>query len=364
MDRRPAPTLLAVAHEERLVSLSPDLLGAAGFDGYVKFVNPAWERQLGYTVEELTQTPYLEFIHPDDHEGTMAEIERLATGAPTIEYVCRLRRRDGEYRDYVWSGQASLEDGCFYIVGKDITERRRLEEELERRAHRLERANAELQDFVYVASHDLSEPLRMVSAYLELLRRRYDDALDDDARQFIGYAVDGAIRMQNLIDDLLLYSRVGSEEPACHSVDMTEVVAGVLRTLGGAIEEARADVVVGPLAPVRGDQTQIAQLVQNVVLNAVKFHRPDVAPVVHVGAVRDDEGWHLTVADNGIGIAPDQRERVFKMFVRLHGRDEYRGTGVGLAICRRIVDRHGGRIWIEAAPSGGCEMHVAIPEPS
>jgi PAS domain S-box-containing protein len=364
MDRRPAPTLLAIAHEDRLVALSPDLLGAAGFDGYVKFVNPAWERQLGYTVEELTQTPYLEFIHPDDHEGTMAEIERLATGAPTIEYVCRLRRTDGEYRDYVWSAQASLEDDCFYIVGKDITERRRLEEELERRAHGLERANAELQDFVYVASHDLSEPLRMVSAYLELLRRRYDDALDEDARQFIGFAVDGAIRMQKLIDDLLLYSRVGHEDPACFPVDMTEVVPAVLRTLTGAIEEAGAEVVVGPLAVAHGDQSQITQLVQNVVANAVKFHRPDVAPLVRVRADIDEEGWHLTVADNGIGIAPDHRERVFKMFVRLHGREEYPGTGVGLAICRRIVERHGGRIWIESPPGGGCEMHVTLPEPS
>jgi len=364
MDRRPAPTLLDVAHEERLVSLSPDLLGAAGFDGYVKFVNPAWERQLGYTAEELFQTPYLDFIHPDDHASTMAEIERLATGAPTIEYVCRLRRTDGEYRDYVWSAQASLEDGCFYVVGKDITERRRLEEELERRARRLERANAELQDFVYVASHDLSEPLRMVSAYLELLRRRYDDALDDSAREFIRYAVDGAVRMQDLIDDLLLYSRVGSEDPACLEVDVAEVLTGVLRTLAGAIEAAGAEVSVGPLAGVRGDHTQIAQLVQNIVANAVKFRRTDAAPVVRVSAVDDGEGWHLTVTDNGIGIDPTQRERVFKMFVRLHGRDEYPGTGVGLAICRRIVDRHGGRIWSEAAPGGGCEMHVVIPEAS
>src|SRR3954451_12099563 len=271
-----------VAREARLLALSIDLLGAAGFDGYLKLHTPAWNRTLGYDDDELASTPYLDLIHPDDRSAALSVIERLAEGEPTIEFVCRIRHRDGTWRHILWSGQGAPEDGCFYVVGKDITERRRLDQELENRAERLERINAELQDFAYIASHDLSEPLRMITSYLQLLQRRYQGQLDETADEFIHYAVDGAERLKLLIDDLLQYSRVGSTEVQRVAVDADAVLTGVLRSLEGAILERGATVTRGPLGTVRGDTTQIGQLLQNLIANAIKFARADVPAEVHI----------------------------------------------------------------------------------
>jgi PAS domain S-box-containing protein len=362
ISHRMGPSVSPVAREARLLALSIDLLGAAGFDGYLKLHNPAWSKSLGYYDDELADTPYIEFIHPDDQDAARAVIERMAGGESTIEFVCRIRRKDGAWRHILWSGQGAPEDGCFYIVGKDITERRRLDHELENRAERLERINAELQDFAYIASHDLSEPLRMITSYLQLLQRRYQGQLDETADEFIHYAVDGAERMKLLIDDLLQYSRIGSAEVQRVEVDAEAVLDGVLRSLEGAIIERGATVRHGPLGTVHGDATQIGQLFQNLVANAIKFAQPDVPAEVRVERVGDTRDWHVVVRDNGIGIEERHAERIFKMFGRLHGREEYEGTGIGLAICRRITDRHGGTIWVESAPGEGSSFHVSIPD--
>jgi PAS domain S-box-containing protein len=352
----------ALAREARLLALSIDLLGAAGFDGFLKLHNPAWTRTLGYTDEELDAARYLDLIHPDDQAAALAVIAQLEAGGATVEFVCRIRRRDGAWRDILWSGQGAPDDGCFYLVGKDVTDRRRLEQELESRAERLERINAELQDFAYIASHDLSEPLRMITSYLQLLERRYEGQLDDTAQEFIHYAVDGAARMKSLIEDLLRYSRIGSAQVERSAVDADAVLAGVLRALDGAILESGASVSHGPLGTVQGDATQIGQLLQNLVANAIKFGRPDVPGEVKVERVPSPGGWHIVVRDNGIGIDERHAERIFKMFGRLHGREEYEGTGIGLAICRRIAERHAGRIWVESKPGSGSAFHVAIPD--
>jgi PAS domain S-box-containing protein len=350
------------AHATRLLALSPDLLGACGFDGYVKLLNPAWARTLGYTGEGLPVARYIEFVHPEDRDATERVVAGLAQGGRTDEFVCRVRRRDGEYRWLLWSAQGSPEDGCFYVAGKDITERMQLEDELNRRAARLERINAELQEFAYIASHDLSEPLRMITSYLELLERRYGDRLDETAGEFIAFAVDGAERMKALIDDLLAYSRVGSHDLELDDVDLAELLGQVLRSLGPAIEEAGATVAIPDVLPaVRGDATQLGQLLQNLIANAVKFRAPGRPPRVTLGARDDGSGLRLWVADDGIGIAEAHQERIFKMFARLHGRDEYEGTGIGLALCRRIAERHGGRIWVEPGAAGGSVFHVWIP---
>ncbi|MDX6657392.1 MAG: hypothetical protein QOH62_2185 [Solirubrobacteraceae bacterium] len=352
----------ALAREARLLALSIDLLGAAGFDGFLKLHNPAWTRTLGYSDDELTSTRYLDLIHPDDREAALRVIAKLEAGGATVEFVCKIRRKDGAWRDILWSGQGAPDDGCFYLVGKDVTDRRRLEQELENRAARLERINAELQDFAYIASHDLSEPLRMITSYLQLLERRYGGRLDETADEFIHYAVDGADRMKALIDDLLRYSRIGSVEVARSPVDADAVLEGVLRSLEGAILESGATVTHGPLGTVLGDATQIGQLLQNLVANAIKFGRPDVPGEVHVARIAERGDWHIAVRDNGIGIEACHAERIFKMFGRLHGREEYEGTGIGLAICRRIADRHAGRIWVESTPGSGSAFHVSIPD--
>jgi PAS domain S-box-containing protein len=365
MDTTPRIMDSPSAQEARLLALSPDLLGALGFDGRIKFVNPAWSRSLGIPEARLLSTPYLDLVHPDDRELTASAVDRLRGGERIAEFSCRLLRADGGDRCLLWSAQVSEADGCFYIAGKDISDRQAMELELAAHAERLERINAELQEFAYIASHDLAEPLRMITSYLELLQRRYAGQLDETADEFIGFAVGGAVRMRALIDDLLAYSRVGSHEMQRGPVDLEEIVKHVLHGLERAIEDTHATVEVAPeLASPHCDATQLGQLLQNLIANGVKFHRPDVAPVVRVSSVPEDGGVRITVADNGIGIAEAQRERIFKMFARLHGRDEYDGTGIGLALVRRIAERHGGRVWVESdrdPAHPGSTFHVWLP---
>jgi len=224
---------------------------------------------------------------------------------------------------------------------------------------------ADLQELFYVASHDLNEPLRMVTSYLGLLERRYGDQLDDTAREFIHYAVDGAERMRALLDDLLYFSRAGSDEPAREPVAVGAVLDGVLRSLEPAIGEADATIVVdGPLPVVAADVVQLGQLLQNLITNAVKFHAPGVGNRVTVRARRDadDAAWLLSVSDDGIGIGARQQERIFQIFQRLHPRQDYDGTGIGLAICRRIAERLGGAITVDSAPGRGSTFTVSIPD--
>jgi light-regulated signal transduction histidine kinase (bacteriophytochrome) len=244
--------------------------------------------------------------------------------------------------------------------------RKRAEEQLERtaaelrrRAAELERSNAELEQFAYVASHDLSEPLRMISGFVQLLSERYTGRLDADADEFIAYTVDGVERMQTLITDLLAYSRVGravEDEP----VDLDAVVEDARSALRAPITEREAEIDVGELPTVFGDRRELTQLFQNLLSNAVKFVR-EGPPRVKVSAQRADDTWEVLIRDNGIGIDPAQAERVFKMFQRLHARDEYPGTGIGLAIVKKIAERHGGDVAVSPGVEGGSEFRVTLP---
>ncbi len=226
----------------------------------------------------------------------------------------------------------------------------------------LERANDDLRQLTYVASHDLTEPLRTTASFVGLLQQRYAGRLDDDADEFIQYAVEGTERMQTLIDDLLAYSRVGRVELREEPVDLDHVVREALRGLGAAVEAAGARVAVGALPVVRGDRRQLGQLLQNLLANAVKFSDGS-PPQVHVEAERADGGWTVSVVDDGIGIDPAHAERVFDVFHRLHSRERFPGTGIGLAIAERIVERHGGRIWVEPGPGGrGSAFRFTLPD--
>jgi PAS domain S-box-containing protein len=242
-----------------------------------------------------------------------------------------------------------------------LIRRKRAEEQLKRTAEELARSNAELEQFAYVASHDLQEPLRMVASYTQLLRRRYRDRLDQDANEFIDYAVDGATRMQALINDLLAYSRVGTQGRALEPTETTAVLDQVLVDLGAAIKDAGAHVAHSALPTVRADGRQLAQVFQNLIGNAIKYRRADVPPRIEVRATPEGAMWRFEVQDNGIGIQADYEERIFQLFQRLHTRDEYPGTGIGLAICRKIVERHGGRISVDSSPGEGSTFAFTLP---
>jgi len=248
-------------------------------------------------------------------------------------------------------------------VSTNITERARAEAALVENRRELERSNAELQQFAYVASHDLQEPLRTITSYLMLLQlqRRYQGKLGADADEFIGFATDGVQRMSALIKAVLAYSRVGTHGAAFGPTDCGALVAAAVANLDARIAESDARVVYDALPAVHGDAAQLGQLFQNLIGNALKFTRPDVAPLVRVEAERQGDRWLVRVVDNGVGIAPAHTARIFQMFGRLHTRTEYEGTGIGLAVCQRIVERHGGRIWVESQPGQGATFLFTLP---
>jgi signal transduction histidine kinase len=244
----------------------------------------------------------------------------------------------------------------------DLREKRkRAEEELARKVDELARSNRELEQFAYVASHDLQEPLRMVASYTELLGERYKGKLDEQADKFIGYAVDGAKRMQRLILDLLAYARVSSQAKPLVATNAAEVLARVLVDLRPVIEKKKAEIVFGKLPVVRADELQLGQVLQNLIGNAIKFHG-EKPPRVDISAVMDGGMWNFAVADEGIGISAEGSERIFQMFQRLHTRQEYEGSGIGLTIAKRIVERHGGRIWFDSTPGKGTTFHFTMPK--
>jgi len=313
----------------------------------------------------------LTMMHPEDQTKFEDDIKAAIAGPAPYYSEYRIVRSDGQVRYLTSQGEVTRdkEGGAIDMVGvvHDLTERTLAEQEVLRSREALAetnaelgRSNAELEQFAYVASHDLQEPLRMVASYVQLLERRYKGKLDADADDFINFAVEGSNRMQSLIQDLLVYSRVGSRGKKLVETPLNEAFGQAVENLGMAIEDAKATVRCGSLPTARGDPGQVVQLFQNLIGNAIKFRGPQ-APSVEVEG-RAADGWcEITVKDNGIGIDPKYFERIFVIFQRLHGRDEYAGTGIGLAVCRRIVDRHGGRIWVESAEGKGSTFHFTLP---
>ena len=272
---------------------------------------------------------------------------------------------EGRSRRFFEVAHAPVRSGAGQVVGatvfaRDVTDRHLAVDLRKQLLDDLARSNRELEQFAYVASHDLQEPLRMVTSYLQLLERRLGPQLAGEEREFLDFAVDGGRRMQALIGDLLQYSRLGRAAVPARPVDSGEALSLALANLEVALQESGASVVRGALPAVLVDQVQLVQLFQNLVGNAVKF-RAARPPRVEIGAVADGDRWRFSVKDNGIGIAPQDAEAVFTIFRRLHTREQYPGTGIGLAIAKRVVERHGGRIWVESVPGEGATFCFTLP---
>ncbi len=329
-----------------------------------EYISSAAADITGYTPEELYADPNLGFklVHPDDRH--LLEAVEKGDRAPGTLLSLRWVRKDGAI---IWIEQQNVpiydEMGNVVAVegiARDITERKRGAEELERAMAELARSNAELEQLTCVTSHELQEPLHMVARCVNLLQRRYKDKIDSHTEKIIGYALDGASRMQRLINDLLVYSRVDSEGKDFAPNNCEAIFDRALANLKAMVEESGAVVSHDALPTVMGDDSQLTQLFQNLIGNAIKFHGEE-PPGVHVSAQKKENEWLLSVQDNGIGIDPEHSERVFMIFQRLHTEADYPGTGIGLSICKKIVERHGGRIWVDSEPGKGSTFYFTIP---
>ena len=347
---------------ERTFDNIPDLVFLLDQEHRIVRVNrPAAER-LGVTPQQCVGMHCYECVHGLDRPpGFCPHAQTMADG---MRHSCELTE-DGFGGDYLVTTTPVIDEHGVNVgsvhVATEITEIRRREEELRQAAEELARSNRDLEQFAYIASHDLQEPLRMVTGFVQLLQQRYHDKLDATGIEFIEFAVDGAQRMQMLIQDLLAYSRVGTRGEPRSATDSGEALQRAMANLGVRIRETAAEISYGPLPTVRADGRQLTQLFQNLLSNAMKFRGME-PPRIHVEACRSDNGWEFTVHDNGIGIDPEFHERVFEIFQRLHTRRQYPGTGIGLAICRRIADRHGGSIWVDSRLGDGTTFHFTIPD--
>jgi PAS domain S-box-containing protein len=371
----------AYRYARSLIEASPDPLVTISAEGKITDVNEATVKATGVSREELIGSDFSHyFTEPAKAETGYQQVFREGL---VTDYPLTLRSKDGHLTDVLYNATLYRDsrgevEGIF-AAARDITERKRFELELkEQRDHledlveertkalnqyaeNLKRSNEDLERFAYIASHDLQEPLRNVVSFSQLLARRYQGKLSADADEYIGYIVEGGKRMQALVQDLLEYSRVHTKGQAFQEVESEEIIDRVLQNLTSSIQESDARIRTTPLPTILADPTQITLIFQNLIGNAIKFRRADVQPHIAISAEKMGEMWRFTVKDNGIGIDPAFFDRIFEIFQRLHTRDKYPGTGVGLAIVKKIIERHGGQIWVESEVGKGSTFHFTLP---
>jgi len=330
-------------------------------NGHFRLVNRQLAYILGYEESELIGRPSLGFVLAEDRDAVRENAIRMLKGGCSLGYEFRIVTKQAKVKWVMETVAPIYYQRKRATLGNvvDVTERKQVEERLNQTTLEIQRSNAELEQFAYVISHDLQEPLRMVSSYTQLLAKRYSNKLDADADEFITYAVDGAKRMQMLLHDLLEYSRVGTQGKPFSLVNCADIVEQAIANLKIAIEESGASVTHDVLPTVIGDEGQLVRLFQNLIGNAIKFRR-DEPPQVHISAQRRNYVVTFAVKDNGIGIDPQHSQSVFEIFRRLHTREEYPGTGMGLAICKKIVERHGGHISVQSKPGQGSTFYFSI----
>lgn len=336
-------------------------------EGNVTSWNAGAERLLGYTSEEVLGKSHSYFFSNEDKlKNKPNELLELVRKEKQIEYQgWRIKKN----REPFWATMTmsvilgkNNEMVGFTKLLRNSTLQKEADDKMKELIIRLERSNKELERFAYIASHDLQEPLRMVSSYTQLLAKKYKDKLDPEAQEFINYAVDGALRMQELIIDLLSYSRIATKGNPFVPLDSELILTQALQNLSVTIQETGAKITHDKLPSVIGDNIQLLQVFQNLISNAIKFHDKNTTPEIHIFASELSNEWCICFKDNGIGIPPESHEKIFLIFQRLHSRYEYSGTGVGLAICKKIIDRHGGKIWVESKPGEGATFCFTIPK--
>ncbi len=350
-----------------LLEAAPDAMVVVNGGGEIVLLNVQAEKQFGYSRDELLGQQVKNIIPEGFAERLIADGTRSAAEALAqqigmgIELVGR-RKDGGEFPLEIMLSPLESAEGILVTAAiRDISVRKESEAHLVKTVGELRRSNEELQQFAYVSSHDLQEPLRMVASYTQLLAKRYKGRLDSDADEFIAFAVDGCSRMQGLIQDLLAYSRAGTNGKTLCEVSGEEALQGALTNLRITIEQSGAVVSHDSLPAIETDETQLTQVFQNLVGNAIKYRAAE-APRVHVSAAKNgDNEWIFSVRDNGLGIAPQYFDRIFVLFQRLHGRNEFEGTGIGLAICKKVLERLGGRIWVDSQLGTGSTFYFALP---
>jgi len=373
------------AHRLAIIENASNLIALMSLENQtIIYINPAGAEMAGYTgVEQVVGQSLAQFYQPDD----FARIENQALDAALGKGIWRgetfLKRTDDKLVPVDQTIFVICDDHgqpqTLATIVTDITEQKQAEDALQKinedlesrvtertetlvtRTRDLERSNSELEQFAYVASHDLQEPLRMITSYVQLLSRRYQNQLDDEANEFIDFAVDGATRMQRLINDLLAYSRVGTNGKPFEPTNCTNIIKQVMHNMEPVIIENKATITYDQLPVVMADNLQLEQLFQNLISNAIKF-RNQISPQIHISATQNQVNeWMFSIQDNGIGIEQEYAERIFVIFQRLHTRDKYSGTGIGLAICKKIIERHNGQIWFESQPGAGATFYFTIP---
>ncbi len=346
---------------ENILSTMPDLLLLLDGDRNIVTVNNAVSDLLGYENKEI-EGKKIHFIFPEN--SNRVQIDSICTNVKNKNVEFNFEAKNKESIPVLVSSSAIKGDfneiAGYVCIAREIKKLKKTEEDLKIAVGKLEHSNEELEQFASVASHDLQEPLRMVSSFLQIINRRYTHKLDDEGKEFIYYAVDGATRMQKLISDLLAYSRVTTQGKEMKIVNSNELLKKTLSNLQEIIKDTNAVVTHDELPEVLGDESQQIRLFQNLINNSLKFCK-DREPKIHISVKSEDKNYVFSVKDNGIGIKPEDKDKIFKIFQRLHSRDEYPGTGIGLAVCKRIVERHLGRMWVESEFGQGTTFYFTIP---
>jgi len=348
---------------DRFFALSQDMFCIAGFDGYFKRLNPAWETTLGYTQEELLAAPYVDLVHPADREATIAEARKLSTGLETVSFENRYQAKDGTYRWLRWTAVPSRDKQIIYAAARDITDRKQAEKEVQRVNAQLAAANEELEAFTYSVSHDLRAPLRHIDGFSRLLLEEHGTDLPEGARRYLHRIREGALRMGQLIDDLLNLSRVGRSQLSLKKTSLNSMVEDVLEGLKAEAQGRDIQWKIASLPPLRCDPGLLRQVFENLISNAVKFTRRRPNAIIEVGKVNRNEQLVVFVRDNGVGFSMKHVDKLFGVFQRLHRQEDFKGTGVGLATVQRIIHKHGGQVWAEAEPDKGATFFFTLGSP-